>query len=231
MVYTPVLRIGAKACGFESRSEHYVLVAKLATARVNSHRKVCGFESHRGHFTFLIRLPRKEPKSCADQTEVQMNKAIEYFLEQIRNIRYGTISTSIIDTIRVECYGQKCPLKQIAWTVAEKGRICIDPYDVQLLSAVNSALISEGFNSYIFSKSRVVINLPPISGEDKQKVIRQIGKLAEETKVSIRNIRKNYRQSLTKEEVKEVDKWLQKLTDVKILEIDAAVKSKLESLK
>ena len=99
-----------------------------------------------------------------------MAKVIEFFQDQIKNIRFGRISTSLIDTVRVECYEQKLPLQQIAWTVAEKNRISVTPYDPQLLGAIDRALKKDGFNSYIFSKTQVVINLPPFSGEDREKV-------------------------------------------------------------
>ena len=159
-----------------------------------------------------------------------MNKAVEFFEEQIRNIRCGRITSSIIDTIKVECYGSKVPIKQIAWTVTEKGRVLVSPYYALLLSLIDKALKQEGYNSYIFSKTQVVINLPVLSGEDKLKIIAQIDKLAEEAKISIRNIRKKFRQSLNKDEQKEVDKKLQVLTDEKIEEIINLTNRKKEQL-
>jgi len=160
-----------------------------------------------------------------------MTKAVEFFDEQISAIRYGCITTGLIDTVRVECYDQKLPIKQLAWTTQEKNRICVAPYDQQLLSAIDQGLKKGGFNSYIFSKTQVVVNLPPMSGEDREKVISQISKLGEEAKISIRNIRKKFRQSLTKDELNKLDKPLQAMTDANIKEIDAIIKLKLESLK
>lgn len=62
-----------------------------------------------------------------------MSKAVDFFRDQLSGIRYGDISTGLIDTIRVEAYEQKLPLKQLAWTTAEKNRILIAPYDVRLI--------------------------------------------------------------------------------------------------
>lgn len=170
--------------------------------------------------------------TCADlrQTEALMIKAVEFFQDQIRCIRHGRISSSLIETVRVECYDQKMPLKQIAWAVAEKTRISVTPFDSQLLGAIDCALKKEGFNSYIFSKTQVVVNIPPMSGEDRLKVISLISKAAEEAKIAIRNLRKKLRQALTKEEIKESDKALQALTDEKILEIELLTEEKISRL-
>lgn len=160
-----------------------------------------------------------------------MAKSVEFFEDQIRSIRFGHITTGVIDTIRVECYEQKLPIQQIAWTTADKQRICVTPYDPQLLGAIDRALKKDGFNSYVFSKTQVVINLPPMSGEDREKVTAQVMKVGEETRVSIRNVRKKFRQSLTKDELQRIDKQLQEITDEKILEVDLLIEQKLESLK
>jgi len=159
-----------------------------------------------------------------------MAKAVEFFQDQIRSIRYGRITSGVIDTVRVECYEQKLPIKQIAWTVSQKNRISVTPYDPHLLSAIDRALKRDGFNSYVFSKTQVMINLPPISGEDREKVIAMVSKTGEEAKVAIRNVRKKFRQSLTKDEIQQVDKELQFLTDKKILEIDFLIEEKVDSL-
>ena len=155
-----------------------------------------------------------------------MDKAVEFFRDQLRGMRYGEISTGLIDTIRVEAYEQKLPLKQIAWTAQDKNRILVTPYDVALLGAVDRALRAEGFNSYVFSKTQVVVSCPVRSGEDRERVIQQINKLAEEARVVIRNIRKKVRQKSEED----IDKPLQKLTDEKINEINGLVTFKEQSL-
>ena len=155
-----------------------------------------------------------------------MTKAVDFFKDQLSGIRYGDISTGLIDTIRVDAYEQKLPLKQLAWTTAEKSRILIAPYDASLLGAIDRSLKAEGFNSYVFSKTQVVINCPPRSGEDKERVIVQINKMAEEARVVIRNLRKKIRQKSEDD----IDKPLQKLTDEKINLINQFVKDKIGNL-
>ena len=155
-----------------------------------------------------------------------MEKAVEFFRDQLRGIRYGEISTGLLDTIRAEAYGQRVPIKQLAWTIPDKSRILVTPYDPQLLGAIDKALKAEGFNSYVFSKTQVVVSVPPRSMEDRDRVIQQINKLAEETRVSIRNIRKKVRQKAEDN----IDKPLQQLTDDKIKEVNALVQQKVDCL-
>jgi len=159
-----------------------------------------------------------------------MDKAIDFFEDQLRNIRIGRITTGLLDTIRVECYEQKLPLEQIAWTEPSGRRILITPYDVQALGAIDKSLRKEGFNSYIFSKTQVVVNLPPASGEDREKVKSQVKKIAEEAKISIRNIRKKYRQSLNKDDLERKDSRIQKFTDQKIELIEKAIIEKMNKI-
>lgn len=155
-----------------------------------------------------------------------MDKAVEFLRDQFRNIRSGEISTALIDTIRVQAYEQRLPLKQLAWTAPDKRRILVTPYDTSLLGAIDRAIRAEGFNSYVFSKTQVVINCPVRSGEDTERVIQQLNKLAEEAKVVIRNIRKKIRKKAEEDK----DKPLQKLTDEKIKEINDLVDHKVKCL-
>lgn len=145
-----------------------------------------------------------------------MDKAVEFFRDQMRGIRSGEITASLIDTIRVEAYEQRLPLKQLAWTTPDKNRILVSPFDESLLGAIDKAIKAEGFNSYVFSKTQVVVNTPPRSGQDKDRVVLQINKLAEEARVVVRNIRKKIRQKAEDN----IDKPLQQLTDEKIKEIN-----------
>jgi hypothetical protein len=100
------------------------------------------------------------------------------------------------------------------------------PYDTALLGAIDKAIKAKGFNSYVFSKTQVVVNSPPRSGQDRERVVAQINKLAEEARVVIRNIRKKTRQKAEED----IDKPLQKLTDEKIKEINNLADYKVSNL-
>lgn len=155
-----------------------------------------------------------------------MDKAVEFFNDQMRGIRSGEITTGLIDTIRVEAYEQKLPLKQLAWTSPDHNRILISPYDPELLGAIDIALRAEGFNSYVFSKTQVVVSAPARCGQERDKVVSQVNKLAEEARVAVRSIRKKIRQKSESD----IDKPLQQLTDQKIGEINEIAKHKVSIL-
>jgi ribosome recycling factor len=155
-----------------------------------------------------------------------MTQAVGFFRDQLQGIRYGEISAGLLDTIRVEAYEQKLPLKQLAHVVPDKARILVSPFDTDLLGAIDRAMKSAGFNSYVFSKSQVVVTCPPRTTEDRERVVLQIHKLAEEARVAVRNIRKKVRQAAEED----IDKPLQKLTDEKIKEINDLAAQKVRVL-
>lgn len=159
-----------------------------------------------------------------------MEKSVDLFHETIRCVRTGTVSSALVDTVKVSYYGQKLPIRQLATTVKSGDCITIDPYDTQILGTIVNCLVEAGFKAYAYSKTRAMISVPPMTGEQKKEVIVHLKKLAEEAKISIRNIRKNYRQELTKEDQKEQDKKIQEVTDGFIALIDSVLNDKLKVL-
>lgn len=160
-----------------------------------------------------------------------MRKTLDHFKEQMVSIRCGIPTVGLIDTIKVEYNNQTTPIKHLARTTPEDGRIKIEPYDVGMLFSIDKVLKAAGFNSYIFSKTSVVVSLPKIANAiEKDKVIAQIRKLEEEAKVALRNIRKKTRQKLTEDERKKSEKQLQKLTDEYIDMVTSIANKKVNSL-
>ncbi len=162
-----------------------------------------------------------------------MQKTVEHFAEQLIGIRYGIPTCGLIDTIKVDYHGQMTPIKHMAQTIPQAGRIAVVPYDPTVLGAVDKALKAAGFNSYVFSKTTVAINLPKFAGgADRDRVIAQVRKLEEEAKVAIRNIRKKARQQLDlpEDELKKAEKELQVSTDSSISQIAALAAKKIKEL-
>lgn len=147
-----------------------------------------------------------------------MDKAVEFFHDQLKTIRLDQISPGLLDNVKIPYDGQKIPLQQLAWTSPIKGQISVAPFDPQHVGLIANALKDEGFNAYPFSKTHVVVSVPQRSGEDREQVISRIKKMAEEAKVSIRNIRKKKRQKF--KDFEEIEKELQDLTDKAIDRIE-----------
>ncbi len=187
-------------------------------------------------------LNPKGKKSCADhlnEARASMDKTVQMFSNQLFGIRVGIISPQVIDTVKVEYHGQKVPIGHVAGFKCDKQRICIEPYDTQLLGPIVSACKASGFNAYIFSKTQAVVSYNALSGKEREKVINQVRHLAEEARVAVRNIRKKARQAqekdhkhlkISKDEITSIDKPLQKLTDDSIGRINSILEDKLASL-
>jgi len=158
-----------------------------------------------------------------------MEKALDFFYDQLRGIRWGSITAGLLDSVRIPLDGQKVPLEHLAWSVPNKGQISVTPYDPKHVGLIANTLKQDGFNAYAFSKTSVVVSVPQRSGEDREKVISHIKKLAEEARISIRNIRKKTRQKAT--DVALIEKELQQITDRTICEIDKYADSWIEKMR
>jgi len=166
----------------------------------------------------------------------KMTKTVETFDETVRCIRTGGVTTSVIDTVKVEAYGQSTPLKHLAMTSGSPNQpISVKPYDTTLVPEINRALQKQGFSSYVFSKDTVCVQIPVACGEERDKIRLHVKKLGEEAKIAIRNIRKNYRNNLeklseSKDDLKLLEGDLQKLTDKAISEICKTVDFKISQI-
>jgi len=126
-------------------------------------------------------------------TEQRMDKAVEHLRSNLAGIRTGRASPGLVDSIKVDCYGSQTPLKQLASVgCPEPQQIVIRPYDPSVIKDIEKSLIASdlGFNPQ--GDGNVIrINIPALSGEVRQKMVSRIKELAEETRVSIRNIRRD----------------------------------------
>ena len=149
-------------------------------------------------------------------------KTIAFFASQLSGICDGRISAGFVETFKIFHQGQKIELKQIASVYEEHGRVCILPYDQSSVSQVAKELKDSGLNAYAFSRQQVVVNVPPRCGEERDRIIAHIKRLAEDAKVAIRNARKKCKQRNkgTKDEMHKLELKLQEVTDKSIKEID-----------
>jgi len=126
-------------------------------------------------------------------TEERMEKAIGVLKGALAGIRTGRASPGLVDSLKVEVYGSPCPIKQVASVGApEPNQIVIRPYDPGTLKDIEKAVQSSdlGFNPQ--NDGRVIrLNVPPLSGEVRRKMVGRIRELCEEAKVAIRNIRRD----------------------------------------
>ncbi len=126
-------------------------------------------------------------------TEDRMEKAIEVLKKNLAGIRTGRANPGLVDSVRVDVYGSPTPIKQIASVGApEPTQIVIRPYDASTIKDIEKAIVASdlGFNPQ--NDGRVVrINIPPLSTDVRKKLVTRIKDLTEDTKVAIRNVRRD----------------------------------------
>jgi ribosome recycling factor len=163
----------------------------------------------------------------------KMERTISCLEESIRCIRLGTVTSAFVDTFKVPYYGQQTPIKHLAFTSNERGLVMVKPNDPTILGVIQKVLKEAGLNAYIFSKQAVAVSIPPICGEERERVKARVKTLGEDAKIAIRNIRKTHRKadkSLSEDEKRKFDKEIQEVTDEHIAWIEQLVRDKLESL-
>lgn len=125
--------------------------------------------------------------------EERMEKAVQVLRSALSGIRTGRANPGLVDQLRVEVYGSPTPIKQLASVGApEPTQIVIKPYDPNTIKEIEKAIISSdlGFNPQ--SDGRLIrINIPPLSTEQRRKLAARVKELAEDTKIAIRNVRRD----------------------------------------
>ena len=171
--------------------------------------------------------------------EEKMNNTIANLRSELASIRAGRANPSVLDKIMVEYYGVPTPINQMAAvTVAEARILNIQPWDASTLKAIEKAILTSdiGINPNNDGKS-IRIVFPPLTEERRKELVKSIAKYQEESKVAIRNIRrdaldnfKNLKKNgdLTEDDLKNMEKKTQDLTDKFCKNVDdiAAAKEK-----
>ena len=123
----------------------------------------------------------------------RMEKAIEVLKNGLSGVRTGRATPGLVDSLRVEVYGSLQPIKQIASvSVPEPSQLLIRPYDTSAIKDIEKAIVASDLGMAPQSDGRVIrLNVPPLSTEVRKKLVARIKDLAEESRVSIRNIRRD----------------------------------------
>ena len=171
------------------------------------------------------------------EAEISMKKAVEYFKNEIAGFRTGRASTKLVEDIKVEYYGSKMPLKQIASImVPEHNQIVIQPWDQNAVNEIEKA-VREYLNLNPTVQGNLIrITLPPLTEERRKEMVRLLHKLAEEARVAIRNVRREAKDLLEdlegvgEDEIRRLLDRLQKLTDKYIEMVNQLAKKKEEEI-
>src|SRR2546430_12526927 len=126
-------------------------------------------------------------------TEERMEKAVNVFRDELRGLRTGRATPALVDGLRVEYYGSPTPLKQMAQiSTPDPQQIVIKPYDQSVLKEIEKAIRSSDLGMSPTNDGKLIrLSVPPMSGEQRKKMVARIKKIAEESKVALRNIRRD----------------------------------------
>ena len=175
-------------------------------------------------------------KFILDDYKKRMEGAIDNLVKNFGGIRSGRASTALVDSIIVDAYGQNMKIKDLATvSVPEARTIKINVWDINLLNSVEKSIVNSSLSLSPMTEGQVIrINLPELTAERRVELAKNVKRLAEESKVSIRNIRQdgmNFIKKLSNEnipedEIKTLQEDLQKLTDSYIENITEKSKNK-----
>ncbi|MBP3607857.1 MAG: ribosome recycling factor [Treponema sp.] len=167
----------------------------------------------------------------------KMEKTLEALKNELNSIRTGRASASIFDKVRVDYYGNKSPLNQVATiSIPEARTVVISPFDKSLISEIEKAIQVSDLGLNPSNDGKVIrISIPALTAERRKELVKQAKSVAENYKTTIRNIRRDGNDDLkkqqkageiTEDQLKKETDDLQKLTDKYISDITAVCDSK-----
>ena len=127
------------------------------------------------------------------EAEERMEKSIALLGDQLKGVRTGRANVGLVDSIRVEYYGSPTPLKQLAnLSTPEPQQILIRPFDPTVIGDIVKAIQASDLGLMPNSDNKAVrLNVPSLSVEQRKKLVGRVKDLAEEARISIRNIRRD----------------------------------------
>ena len=176
-------------------------------------------------------------------TEVseKMDKSLSALRNSFNKIRTGRANPSILDDVKVDYYGNMTPINQTSNITIEEGRsLVISPWDKSLLPEIEKAILNSDLGLNPNSSSDLIrVTMPALTEETRQNYIKQARSEAENSRVSIRNIRRDANQTvkdkqqaseISEDELRRIEDLIQKETDKYISIVDSELKNKESDL-
>jgi len=176
-------------------------------------------------------------KSVISGTRERMQKSLDSFETNISSVRTGRANTALLNRVQVDYYGSSMPLPQVANITSPDPRtLVIAPFDKSSAPAIEKAILESdlGFNPSNQGDS-IFISVPPLTDERRRDLVKTVHQMAEESKVAIRNIRRDANDELklmqkegelSEDELRRGEAEVQKLTDEFSHKVDERAKTK-----
>ena len=174
-----------------------------------------------------------------DYTNIKekMNKSINVYNEKLSEVRAGRANPAILNKVKIDYYGTPTPINQVAGvSVPEARLIVIQPWDVSVLKEIEKAILASDIGINPNNDGKVIrLAFPELTEERRKDLVKDIKKMAEDAKISIRAIRRDgieeakaeeKQGNMTEDELKQAENEIQKLTDKSVEEIDKILADK-----
>ncbi len=172
--------------------------------------------------------------------EEKMNKAFDFLSQDLAAVRAGRANPHVLDKIKVDYYGTPTPLQQVGnVSIPEARMIQIAPWDKTLIKDIEKAIMASDVGITPSNDGSVIrLIFPELTEERRKQLAKDIKKKGEDSKVAVRNIRRDGNDAFKKlkgtdvseDEIAELEDDLQKLTDKFIKKIDAAIEEKSKEI-
>lgn len=167
----------------------------------------------------------------------RMQKSIEALKVELNRVRTGRASIALLDGIKVDYYGVQTPLNQMATLAAPESRlITIQPWDTSMLSNIEKAILKSELGLVPMNDGKIIrITIPQLTEERRKELVKVVRRLGENSKIAIRNIRrdanefvkkKEKEKEISQDELKKDQEEIQKITDNFTEEIDMLIAEK-----
>jgi len=167
----------------------------------------------------------------------RMDKTIETLRSELAKVRTGKATTVLLDSIKVDYYGNMVPLNQVGnVSVLDAHTLAITPWEKQMVQIIDKAILEAnlGLNP-ISDGTNLKIPIPPLNEERRKELVKLVRKFGEESRVAVRNVRRDANDHLKKEQkdkkitedqLRDAEAETQKLTDEHIKLVDDILKHK-----
>ena len=179
--------------------------------------------------------------SSIKEAKAKMEAALDSLRREFASVRTGKATPALLDTVRVDAYGSKMPLNQVASIATpEPALIVVQPFDRSLIKAIETGIVTAGLGLNPANDGAIIrVPIPPLNQERRKEYVKLLHKMAEDAKVSIRHSRQEARDEIktllkdhkvTEDEGHKKQDEAQKLTDQYIGKIDELLKHKEEEV-
>ena len=179
-------------------------------------------------------------KATLKSAEEKMQKSAKFLQDDLARIRAGRANLAILDNVRVESYGQRVPLNQVAaLQVPDARTITIRPWERKAIKDIEKGIMDSDVGITPENNGEMVIlRLPQPTEQRRKELVKQCNKIGEQTKVQVRNVRAEYKEKLKKaikdglseDQEKDAENELQKLHDRYIKDIDTTLQAKQKEI-